>query len=140
MMKLPVIFHNRSEQQLQDFLTAHVDALIAGTMDRETLLAQADWVIRRQVEHLLDLAENVQRVMTNVVPSEQFVKELGSQLTADVDRDMQSWWHWMRQLSPRTQIAAGIGGATITAGLVLLASRSMPDALEFWRSRRTATA
>ncbi len=139
MMKLPVIFRNRSEQQLPDFLMTHADALIAGTMDRETLLAQADWVIRSQAEHLLDLAENVQHAMTSVVPSEHFVKQLGLQLTASSD-DALSWWHKLRQLSPRTQIAAGIGGATITAGLVLLASRSMPDALEIWRNRRTATA
>ncbi len=139
MMNLPVIFRNRSEQQLQDFLMVHADALIAGTMDRETLLTQADWVIRSQVEYLFDLAENVQRVMTDVAPSDQFVKQLGLQLTASTDHDMQSWWHWVRQLSPRTQIAAGIGGATITAGLVLLATRSMPEALEFWRNRRTAT-
>jgi hypothetical protein len=96
-------------------------------------------VMRGQVESLLDLAEDVQRVMTGVVPSEHFVRQLGLQLTASSD-DALSWWHKLRQLPPRTQIAAGIGGATITAGLVLLASRSMPDALETWRNRHTATA
>lgn len=138
-MRIPNFFRNHPEQQLQDILMAHAEALLADGVDRDTLLDQIDDVVRGQAESLLTLAENVQRAMAGVVPSDQFVKQLKLQLTAGGAQDALTWWHRLRQLPPRTQIAAGIGGATITAGLVLLASRSMPDALEFWRNRRTAT-
>lgn len=135
------IFKRRPERQLHEFLMAHADALASGTLDLDRLLDQYDLVINGQVESLLALADQMNRSLVEVAPSEQFVKQLRVQLLGEtyVLRDP-GLWQRIRQLPPRTQLAAGIGGATLTAGLVLIASRSFPDALDFWRNRRTILA
>lgn len=138
-MNLLPFFRNRTNQYLEDALIAHADALVAGTLDREALLSQVDHVMRSQLEALMDIAERVQRSMTVVSPSEQFVKQLAHDLAIGADVEEQTLLDRIRYLPPAVQLAAaGIGGVTLTAGIVLIASRSMPDALEFWRSRRTA--
>jgi len=139
-MNLLPFFRNRTNHHLEDALIAHADALIAGSFDRDALLSQVDFAVRDQLGALMDLAERVQRSMTGVTPSDQFVKQLGYDLAMGVDIDPRSLLDRIRYLPPAVQLdAAGIGGVTLTAGIVLIASRSVPDALEFWRNRRTAT-
>jgi hypothetical protein len=137
-MPLP-FFRNRTDQELQDLLMAHADALAAGTLELDTLLEHYDDAPLSQVEDLLTLAESISRVMTQVSPSEQFVDRLYHELrAADIPAEP-SLWGQLRTLSPRTQIAAGIGGATLTAGVVLLASRPLLAVWDGWRSRRLAS-
>jgi len=140
-MQFLSIFKRRPERQLHDFLMAHADALVSGTLDVDRLLDQYDLLVNNQVESLLVLAEQMSRSLVEVNPSEQFVNQLRVQLLDETYelRDP-GLWRRIRQLPPRTQLAAGIGGATLTAGLVLIASRSFPDALDFWRNRRTLLA
>jgi hypothetical protein len=134
---LPLISGHR--EQLQDLLMTHADALISRSPDLEILLAPYDQEIRDQVEDLLVLADRISRSLIQVHPSEQFVTRLRQQLIlADANLlGHQTWWGRIRQLPPRTQLAAGIGGATLTAGVVLIASRTLPEVWNLWRSRRT---
>lgn len=139
-MKPVAFLRSASERALQDLLMAHADALLRGQMDRQALLAPYDAAVRDQAESLLALAERIQQSMVRVVPSDQFVGRLGQLLTQESAVQSRGLWGRLRQLPPRTQLVAGIGGATLTAGLVLIASRSVPSALEYWRNRREATA
>ncbi len=133
-MKMPASFNRYIKRQIQTVLAAHADALLLGTVDREKLLAPYDNVIREQAESLMMLAERIQASVTDGVPSEKFVAQLRFDLLEQAAMDPDTWVDWLRNLPARTQWAAGIGGATLTAGVVLLASRST---LEFWRNRRT---
>jgi|GEM_PF-1280386 len=136
-------FRNRAAQRaLQDLLMAHADALVSGAADREALLSPYGEETLAEASELLALAERIQHAMSEVSPSEQFVQQLGNQLaTAPTVVPSRSLWGRVRHLPPRVQLAAGIGGATLTAGVVLLISRALvPGALESWRNRRTVTA
>jgi hypothetical protein len=127
-------FNRRPKRQLRDFLMAHADALVRDTLELDTLLAQYDAVVESQVDGLLMVAERLSRALPGVKPSDQFVEQLRRELLAeDALFEQQSWWDRIRRLPPRTQWAAGIGGATITAGVVLIASRPVWDA---WLDRR----
>jgi hypothetical protein len=129
---------NRRKQQLRELLIAHADALVAGRLAPEQLLRPYDAETRSEVIELLALAERVSRALAEVSPSEQFVAQLRRQLVEIPVSERRSWWERIRQLPPRTQLAAGIGGATLTAGVVLIVSRSLPGALHYWRHRRVA--
>jgi hypothetical protein len=135
-MKLPPLFNRSIRHQIQDLLISHADALIAGTLDREKALEPYDTVIREQTDSLRLLAERLNHALIEVDPSDQFVSALRYELVETAFSDQATWWDRLRSLPPRTQWAAGIGGATLTAGVVLIATRSMPNALEFWRNRR----
>ncbi len=134
-------FKQRPERHLHDLLMAHADALVSGTLDVDRLLDQYDWLVTSQVKSLLALADQLNRSLVEVNPSEQFLNQLRVQLLDEAyELHDPGLWRRIRQLPPRTQLAAGIGGATLTAGIVLIASRSFPDALDFWRNRRTMLA
>lgn len=131
-------FRNSAERRFEDLLMAHADALISGTVDIDGLLRQYHWVTRRQVDSLLILAERLNKAFVVVKPSDDFVKELRRQLDEANTFENRSLWRQFRDLSPRTQLAAGIGGATLTAGVVYFASRPVRDALEDLWHRATA--
>ena len=135
-MKLPPLFNHSIRHQFQTLLMNHADALIVGSADRERLLEPYDNVIRDQAKGLFVVAEQINDMLVDVVPSEQFVSQLRLDLLDMALAEQNSWWERIRSLPPRTQWVAGIGGATLTAGMVLIATRSMPNALEFWRNRR----
>jgi hypothetical protein len=127
---------SQSEVQLLDLLMDHADALIAGSLNRDQLFDQYDQVSRSQIDNLLNLAERVSSTLITVNPSDEFVKQLYFDLIEAALNNHPSLWQRIRQMPPRRQLAAGIGGATLTAGVVFIASR---PAREFWRNRR-ATA
>jgi hypothetical protein len=135
-MKLPPLFNRSIRHQIQTLLMNHADAIIVGSADRERLLEPYDNVLREQAESLFVVAERINDVLVEVVPSEQFVTQLRFDLLETALAEQTSLWERIRNLPPRTQLAAGIGGATLTAGMVIIATRSMPSALEFWRNRR----
>lgn len=115
---------------------AHADALVFGTDDHEKLPGPYDNVIREQAGNLIVLTERINQSLEEVVPSEHFVSQLRYKLIESA-LPTANWWERLRNLPPRTQWAAGIGGATLTAGVVLIASRST---LGFWRNRRDFAA
>ena len=123
---------SHSEGQLLDLLMDHADALISGALNVDQLFRRYDQVPRSQVEDLLHLAEHVSRTLTTVNPSDEFVRQLYFDLLDAALEDHPSLWRRLRQLPPRTQLAA-VGGATLTAGVVFIAAR---PAREYWRSRR----
>ena len=138
-MSLPFFF-SRQEQNTQNVLMAYADALVSGLPHSVDLLTGIDEDLRDSIQELFVLAGQISLGLTPVVPSEQFVAELRSRLL-DVDgaHYLSLLGRW-RQLPPKTQIAAGIGGATLTAGVVLIAARSVSDVWDLWRNRREATA
>jgi hypothetical protein len=138
-MSLP-FFKNHREHHLQDFLMAYADALVSGTRDADSVLEQFDRDMRGQVEDLLTLTDQISQVLTEVAPSEEFIAQLRYRLTEVGGPESRSLWTRIRRLPPRTQLAAGIGGATLTAGVVLIAARTLPEALDLWRNRHAAAA
>lgn len=138
-------FRQRNHHQVQDLLMSHADALVAGTLDWEALIEQYGEVITSQVQSLLRVAERVSRSLDEITPSERFVDQLRLELRDPDFAAPDGWWERLRQLSPRTQIAAGIGiggvAATLAAGVMFLVSRrSLADLPGFGRNRRTVTA
>lgn len=137
-MRLPIIFRISMRNQVEDFLTAHTDALISESPDVDRLFEEYDHSVRRQAEGLMALAEQISRLLVPVTPSEQFVNRLYQELTANTVPGHMSLWMRIRSLPPRTQLAAGLGGAAMTAGVVYIATRTMPNPLEYWRNRHVA--
>jgi hypothetical protein len=137
-MRLPFIFRNTAQDQLQDFLSTHADALISGSADVDRLFEEFDQSVQREAEGLMALAEQIGRLLLPVAPSEQFVNRLYQELTANTTPERLSLWGRIRSLPPRTQLAAGLGGAAMTAGVVYIATRTMPNPLVYWRNRHVA--
>ncbi len=118
---------------------AHADALIANRPARAERRAHDTTKGASDLEALLRLAERIERAMPGTAPSEQYVPGLRRRLLESEQAEAVSVWTRVRQLPPHTQLAAGIGGATLTAGVVILAVRSVYDVLGNRRNRRTVT-
>lgn len=131
-------FRNSAERRFEDILIAHADALISGTVDLDQLLRQYHWISRKQIDSLFALAEQLSKALVVVKPSDDFVKELRRQLDEANTLENRSLWRQFRDLPTSRQLAAGIGGATLTAGVVYFASRPVRDALEDLWHRATA--
>lgn len=127
---------HRPHRQLAEFLADHADALLGDSVDLDRLIAPYDRIAIDQVEGLVAVAERLSRSLVDVKPSDLFVEHLRQQLLYGQEPERRTWWQRLRRLPPRTQLAAGIGGATLTAGVVLIASRPFViDALTSWRER-----
>jgi hypothetical protein len=137
-MRLPILFRNNAQNQIEDFLTAHADALISGSLGVDQLLEVYDRSVRHQAEGLMALAGQISRLLIPVEPSEQFVNRLYRELIESDAPGRMSIWARIRSLPPRTQLAAGLGGAAMTAGVVYIATRTMPNPLGYWRNRHVA--
>ncbi|NLX09096.1 MAG: hypothetical protein GXY36_05535 [Chloroflexi bacterium] len=106
----------------------------------DLLWAQMQRQSDAQLEELLTLARLLSQVLVPVKPSDAFVEDLRQQLLTATPGERRTWYERVRQLPPGVQLAAGIGGATLTAGVVLAARRPVMDALDLWRSRRSISA
>ncbi len=133
-------FRSQSDSQVDDLLMTHADALVRDAEEAHALKDQTDPALLQQVDDLLQLAEMISQVLPGVIPSEQFINELRQQLITAGTLDDVTLWEWIRGLPPRTQLAASIGGATLTAGVVWFARRPVRNAIEGWWHRWTATA
>jgi hypothetical protein len=135
------LFKNRPDNQFQDLLMAHADGLVAGNLDREQLRSRHSRLSLSDIDDLFTLAERISLALIEISPSPDFVDELRLRLLEVADQHNRSLWGKLRHMPRRTQLAAGIGGATLTAGVVLVAHRPMRDAaLELWRNRRIIIA
>lgn len=132
------LFKNRPDTQIEDILMAHADALIQGDLDRAESLSR---LALADVDDLFTLAERISLALIDVSASPEFVEELRVRLLVAAEQHHRSLWGRLRHMPRRTQLAAGIGGATLTAGMVLVARRPVRDAaLELWRNRRIVIA
>ncbi len=137
---LSSFFRRPSQRWQRNLLMAHADALVAGSPASEQMRLACARSGETELETLLVLAERIERAMPPVTPSEQFVAELRQRLLQAERRQALSLWGRVQRLPLRTRVAAGIGGATLTAGVVFLATRSVYDALGNRRNRRAITA
>jgi hypothetical protein len=135
------LFKHRPENPLHELLAAHADELIAGTLDKQLLLTRYNRLSPAEVHDLLALAEQISLALIEVSPSPEFVTELRLRLLEAARQHDRSLLGRIRHMPRRTQLAAGIGGATLTAGVVLAVHRPARDAaLEIWRNRRIVIA
>jgi hypothetical protein len=137
---LSSLFRRPSQRWQRNLLMAHADALVVGSPASEQMRAACARSGETELETLLALAERIERAMPPVTPSEQFVAELRQRLLHAEKQQPVSLWGRVQRLPLRTRVAAGIGGATLTAGVVILATRSVYDALGNRRNRRAITA
>ncbi len=125
---------------LEDLLATHADALISGAPFEASLqgLAMDDQAIAHS---LMLLANRLSVGLTPVTPDPAFVARLHAELAAQApaaaptSADLMLRW---RNLPQRYKVAARIGGLTLTAGLALLASRRVLDALMRFQRREQA--
>ncbi len=117
------------DQQIEELLAAHADALLAGFEDFDPQLGQYGLTSSQAAEttHLLHLAQHLRRTLTPVAPSEAFVRRLKSELVEDQPVTLLVRW---RKLPPHYQLAAKLGGLTLGAGIVLLAARRALEILD----------
>ncbi len=99
--------------RLQNLLAAHLDSLIA---DDAAYFAAAPV----DASDLMHLAMQLNHVLIPIEPSPEFVARLRSEFIGDTPMTLLLRW---RSLPPRYQVAAKVGGFTLTAGLTLLAAR-----------------
>lgn len=128
---------------LENLLAAQADALISGAPFEASLqgLEAAD---QATAHSLMLLANRLSVGLAPVTPDPSFVARLHAELAAQASTttpanvDLMLRW---RNLPQRYKMAARIGGLTLTAGLALLASRRVLDALtRFQRRERTEDA
>ncbi len=137
---LSSLFRRPSQRWQRNLLMAHADALVAGSPVSEQMRLACARSGETELKALLALAERIERAMPPVAPSEQFVMELRQRLLQAEKRQAVSLWGRVQRLPLHTRVAAGIGGATLTAGVVFLATRSVYEALGNRRNRRAITA
>lgn len=112
-------------KDIQEILAQYADGFINGSVDISALLAEHDIPEDSETADLLRLAADLREVLVQVDPSEQFVEQLKQELlTTKPDTVVE----WLRKLSAAQQVAAGIGGMTVAAGLFWFARRSTVDA------------
>ncbi len=124
-----------TDPRLDALLAAHLDALISIPDAANVLLRQAADPRSRD---LMELAALLHMALTPVEPSPEFVERLYADFATNAPPALLARW---RKLPPRYQTAAKVGGATLTAGLMLLAARRAWGMWSGQRARqRTASA
>jgi len=125
------------DRGLGELLIAQAAALIAGLAWSTTFTSPGTG---GEADSLFALTEELHRTLVPVEPSPIFVRELRRRLMDEQIEQQLSLWARTRQLPLPVQIAAGIGGATLTAGIVIFARRPLMDAIGELRNRRTVSA
>lgn len=130
------------DSRLIDFISDYLE----GIAPLNTLLDYYDYQ-HADVADFIDLAEQLSEVLVEVSPSPAFVAGLYNDvLTAYYPE--RTWWGRLRAVPMRMKLAAGLGGITITAGMIVITYRSarylvrfmpdMPGPLTWWRWTRRA--
>jgi hypothetical protein len=138
-MILPDGKRNVQEKSIEDLLTAQADALLAGRDDSD-LKPDRYGIVPSQVPEvteLLDLARQLRDSLVPVTVSEEFVRRLKSELVGEQPVTLFVRW---RKLPPQYQLAAKLGGLTLGAGIVLLATRRALEVLDSLHRRNQPEA
>lgn len=108
----------------QDALLAlHLDALLNAPEAAQALQAQTT---DAHIYELMRLAERLSSTLQPLPPSAEFIERLRNEFIAEAPPALLARWRKLPgwdKLPPRYQTAAKVGGATLTAGLMLLAVR-----------------
>ncbi len=112
------------ESRIADLLSDYAD----GVAPLETLLDRYN-VSYQQVSELVDLADQLRSTLVEVSPSPQFVDGLLQELIGEQQAAALGWWSRIQAMPTRTKLAAGIGGITLTAGVLLITARSLSHLL-----------
>jgi hypothetical protein len=108
----------------EDILAEFAEGFLDGGITAADLIAKYNIKQGSELEALLLLAERLEGILVKVAPTPEFVAQLRQDL---LKGDSASFLARMRQLYPllsRKQLAAGIGGLTVAAGLLWYARRS----------------
>ncbi len=110
------------QQWLEDLLAAQADYLLAGADDFDPHFEQHHVKPAQAAEatELFDLAYMLRDNLSTAEPSEAFMARLKSELVGEAPITLAVRW---RKLPAQYQLAAKLGGMTITAGIMLLAAR-----------------
>ena len=123
----------------ENVLMAHADALIGRGSTRAPLRRAYTKPGEDDLDALLRLSERIERAMPPVTPSEQYVAQLRRRLLESDPQEALSLWSASASFRAHP-IGRRYRRATLTAGVVILATRSVYDALGSRRNRRTVTA
>lgn len=119
-----------NEVRLQNRLAAHLDALLADEAQNADQLAAG---APAEAHQLLRLATQLHAVLKPVEPSAEFVMRLRGEFVDDTPNTLVLRW---KKLPPRYQLAAKVGGFTLTAGLTVLAVRRALSVVAGVRARQ----
>jgi hypothetical protein len=138
-MTLPDGRRNVQDNPIEDLLTAQADALLAGRDDSDLRLDRYGIAPSQVAEatELLDLARQLRDSLVPVTVSEEFVRRLKSELIGEQPVTLFVRW---RKLPPQYQLAAKLGGLTLGAGIVLLATRRALEVLDSLHRRNQPEA
>ena len=112
---------NAHNNWLDEILAAQADALIAGDEDFDMEGFELTSSQAAEANELFRLAVQVSDSLQPVMPSEAFMARLKDELTGESQSALLVRW---RKLPPQYQLAAKLGGITLTAGVMLLAART----------------
>ena len=110
----------KNSAPLEDLLAAHADAWIAGLTDFDPRLDRFSAAQAAEATELLDLAQHLRESLVPIVPSDEFIQRLKGEFVGEPELTLLVRW---RKLPAHYQLAAKLGGLTLTAGIVLLAAR-----------------
>lgn len=112
---------NAHNNWLDEILAAQADALIAGDEDFDIEGFELTSSQSAEANELFQLAGQLSDSLQPVMPSEAFMARLKDELTGESQSALLVRW---RKLPPQYQLAAKLGGITLTAGVMLLAART----------------
>jgi hypothetical protein len=107
---------------VEDILAEYADGLAAGSLQAQDLIQKYDIQAHSELAALLKLAQALETILVEVEPSPEFVLDLRRELL----HEPQTVLHRLSKLSNSQmgQLAAGLGGLTLAAGILWLAGRS----------------
>lgn len=106
--------------QVQEILAEYADGFITGKLTLSDLVKKYDVLPGSELDALLKLAQELEHVLVMVAPTPGFISGLRSELLATKSATL---LYRLRNLS-RVQLAAGIGGLTVAAGIIWYARKS----------------
>ncbi len=116
---MPSLANAYDDLRISSLLADYVD----GVAPLETLLKQYN-VSYQQIGDLVDLADQLRGTLVEVSPSLDFTNSLLAELVGSKSAP-RFWWDRVQTMPNRVKIAAGIGGITLTAGMLLITARSL---------------
>lgn len=107
---------------VEDILAEYADGLVTGGIQANDLIQKYDIQAHSELAAMLKLAQALEGILVQVEPSPEFVRDLRRELL----HEPQSVLNRLGKLSSvqMGQLAAGIGGLTLAAGILWLAGRS----------------